>query len=73
MEGLTLIRTRRGFKEAAFEFETSVDIVLYIAIKAEDKELIPDSFTLVPFTIAVLEIAADAEPNARGEIVAERD
>jgi hypothetical protein len=35
--------------------------------------LIPDSFTLVPFTIAVLEIAADAEPNARGEIVAERD
>jgi hypothetical protein len=43
-----------------FLFRASADIVLYIAIKAEDKELIPDSFTLVPFTIAVLEIAADA-------------
>jgi len=35
--------------------------------------LIPKTFTLVPLTIAVLEIAADAEPNAKGEIVAEKD
>jgi hypothetical protein len=47
--------------------------VLYIAIKAEDKDLIPKTFTLVPLTIAVLEIAADAEPNENGEIVAEKD
>jgi len=73
MEGLTMIMSKKSYKEASFIFEATTDVVLFIGIKAEDKAIIPKSFNLIPLTVAVLEIAADAQPNQRGEIVADKD
>jgi len=63
MEGLTMIRTKKTYKESSFIFEATTDVVLFIGIRAEDKAIIPKSFNLIPLTVAVLEIAADAKPN----------
>jgi len=37
MEGLTMIRSKKSFKESSFKFEATTDIILYIGIKAEHK------------------------------------